>query len=79
MEIICKSERDLLIRRDAVTFASVHDSQKMGDVLDLVNTASGTWADSAYRIAEIKAALAARGLTSLIHRRGSRNKPLTKR
>ena len=41
--------------------------------------ASGVWADSAYRSAEIEAVLAARGLTSHIHRRGTRNKPLTKR
>jgi hypothetical protein len=48
-------------------------------VLDPANTASGVWADSAYRSAEIEAALAARGLTSHIHRRDNRNKPLTKR
>ena len=65
------------MRRYAVTSASVHDSQKLGDVLDPANTASGVWADSAYRSAEIEAALAARGLTSHIHRRGSRGKPLT--
>ena len=62
-----------------MTSASVHDSQKLGDVLDPANTASGVWADSAYRSAEIEAALAARNLTSHIHRRGNRNKPLTKR
>ena len=62
-----------------MTSASVHDSQKLGDVLDPANTASGVWADSAYRSAEIEAALAAGGLTSHIHRRGNRNKPLTKR
>ena len=48
-------------------------------MLDPANTASGVWADSAYRSAEIEAALAARNLTSHIHRRGNRNKPLTKR
>ena len=41
-----------------MTSASVHDSQKLGDVLDPANTASGVWADSAYRSAEIEAALA---------------------
>ena len=46
-------------------------------MLDPANTASGVWADSAYRSAEIEAALAAGGLTSHIHRRGSRGKPLT--
>jgi len=54
-------------------------AQKLRNVLDPANTASGVWADSAYRSAEIEAALAARNLTSHIHRRGNRNKPLTKR
>ena len=71
--------RHKLERRYAVTSASVHDSQKLGDVLDPANTASGVWADSAYRSAEIEAPLAARNLTSHIHRRGNRNKPLTRR
>ena len=43
------------------------------------NTASGIWAESAYRSAEIEAALAARGLTTHIHWRRSRRKPLTRR
>jgi len=67
------------VRRNAVTSASVHDSQKLGDVLDPANTASGVWADSGYRSTEIEAALAAGSLVSHIHRRGTRNKPLTKR
>ena len=48
-------------------------------MLDPANTASGVWADSAYRSAGIEAALAAGALTSHIHRRGTQNKPLTKR
>ena len=59
--------------------ASIHDSQKLEDVLDPGNTASGVWADSAYRSAETEAKLAERAMTSHIHRRGSRNKPLTPR
>ena len=59
--------------------ASVHDSHKLEDVLDPDNTASGVWADSAYRSAETEAKLAERAMTSHIHRRGSRNKPLTPR
>jgi len=66
--------RHKLVRRYAVTSASVHDSQKLSDVLDPANTASGVWADRLgfgqcprhcrrlrYRSAEIEAALAARG------------------
>ena len=71
--------RHKLVRRYAVSSASVHDSQKLDDVLDANNTASGVWADSAYRSAETEAKLATRGMTSHIHRRGSRGKPLTAR
>ena len=67
------------MRRYTVSSASVHDSQKLEDVLDPDNTASGVWADSAYRSAETEAKLAERGMTSHIHRRGSRNTPLTTR
>ena len=71
--------RHKLVRRYAVSTASVHDSQKLGDVLDANNTASGVWADSAYRSKEIEEKLAERNLKSHIHRRGGRNKPLTPR
>ena len=43
------------------------------------NTALGVWADSAYRSAEIEAALKEKGLRSRIHRKGRRNKPLSER
>lgn len=36
---------------------------RMEDVLDPDNTASGVWADSAYRSAETEAKLAERGMT----------------
>jgi IS5 family transposase len=62
-----------------VSTASVHDSQKLGDMLDANNTASGVWADSAYRSKEIEAKLAERNLKSHIHRRGSWGRPLTAR
>ncbi len=71
--------RHKLVRRYTVSTASVHDSQRLEDVLDANNTASGVWADSAYRSAETEAKLAERGMTSHIHQRGSRNKPLTPR
>lgn len=69
--------RHKLVRRYAVSTASVHDSQKFEDVLDPGNTASGVWADSAYRSAQTEEKLTARAMTSHIHRRGSRGKPLT--
>ena len=71
--------RHKLVRRYAVSTAAVHDSQKFDDVLDANNTAGGVWADSAYRSAGIEEKLAERDLKSHIHRRGSRNKPLTAR
>lgn len=71
--------RHKLIRRYAVTDASVHDSQALDGLLDDENTASGVWADSAYRSAEIEDKLAARGLKSRIHRKAHRNRPLTER
>lgn len=68
-----------LIRRYVETDASVHDSQKLDDVLDKSNTASGVWADSAYRSAEIEAKLKAKGYKSHVHRRAHRNRPLSRR
>ena len=76
---ICVDRRHKLVRRYAVSAASVHDSQKLDDVLDAHNTGSGVWADSAYRSKEIDAKLTERNLKSHIHRRGSRGKPLTSR
>ena len=76
---VCVDRRHKLVRRYAVSSASVHDSQKFEDVLDPGNTASAVWADSAYCSKEIEAKLAERSLKSHIHWRGSRNKPLTAR
>lgn len=71
--------RHKLVRRYQVTPASVHDSQVVADILDPDNTASGVWADSAYRSAEIEAKLGEKGLSSRIHRKGRRGKPLSER
>lgn len=62
-----------------MTDASVHDSRVLDEVLDVDNTASDVWADSAYRSAETEARPQAKGLRSRIHRRGRRNRPLTER
>ena len=68
--------RHKLIRRYRVTDAAVHDSQVVDELLTSDNTASGVWADSAYRSKAIEATVKARGLTSRIHRKASRNRPL---
>ena len=64
-----------LVRRYKVTDAAVHDSQVVDAILDPKNTASGVWADSAYRSAEIEEKLKEKGLKSRIHR----NRPLSER
>lgn len=71
--------RHKLVRRYHVTNASVHDSQVVEVILDANNTASDAWAYSAYRSTEIEEVPADKGLTSCIHRKGRRNKPLSKR
>ena len=71
--------RHKLVRRWSVTAASTHDSQAIDDILDGANTASGVWADSAYRSAEIEAKLKDRGLRSHVHRKARRNHPLSER
>ena len=64
-----------LLERYAVTDASVHDSQKLAQ---LVATEDGeVYADSAYRSAEAEAMLAQKQVTSQIHERAYRNRPLT--
>ena len=53
--------RHKLIRRYRVTDAAVHDSQVVEELLTPDNTASGVWADSAYRSKAIEAKVKARG------------------
>jgi len=66
-----------LIRRYHVSDASVHDSQAVDPLLTQSNTGSGVWADSAYRSEEMEAKLRDLKLKSRIHRKGTRNNPLT--
>ena len=67
-----------LIRQYEVTDASVHDSQKLDELLNQGNTSADVYGDSAYRSAETEAKLNSRGFRSRIHRRASRNHPLSK-
>lgn len=68
-----------LIRKWDTTDASVHDSQKLDDILDAGNTGRTVWADSAYRSAEIEAKLQAKGLKSRVHLKGVRGRPLSEK
>ena len=52
-------------------------SQTLDGLLNKANTSQDVYADSAYRSAETEAKLKARGFRSRIHRRGSRNHPLS--
>jgi len=65
------------IRKQAVTSASVHDSQMFGAVLDGSNTGDGVWADSAYRSKIREEVIELMGMESHIHEKGSRNHPLS--
>lgn len=53
-----------LIRRYGVSDASVHDSREFNCLLDKTNTSRNVFADSAYRSADIEAALKVQGLKS---------------
>src|SRR5262245_13253759 len=68
-----------IIRRYAETDASVHESQKLEEILDKSKHSNEVWADSAYRSAETQAKLKEKGYRSRIHRRGARNHPLSER
>ena len=66
-----------LIRQYAVTDASVHDSQVLGQLLDDDNESDKIWADTAYRAEAIEETLKLMQFDSQIHERGYRNRPLT--
>jgi IS5 family transposase len=74
---ICIDAEHGLIRRYAVTDASVHDSQVLGQLLDQDNDSDSIWADTAYRCDAIEETLELIGFESQIHERGYRNHPLT--
>lgn len=64
------------IRAAAVTCASHPDGRMLRQVIDRENTGSEIWADSAYRSQSNEAWLADRMLTSRIHRRKPKGKPM---
>ena len=66
---ISTDRRHGLIRKWTVTAASAHDGARLPDLLDKTNTASGVWADTAYRSKKNEALLEKRGFVSHVHRR----------
>lgn len=65
-----------LIRKQAVTTASTHDSEEFDEVA-VIKNGEEIFADSAYRSKETETLLAALKVTSHIHERAYRNTPLT--
>lgn len=68
-----------LIRTFAVTPASTHDSQLLGELVDPGNSSADVWADAAYQSEESIAELKAMGYRPHIQRKGNRNHPLSSR
>lgn len=64
------------VRRYTVTHAAAHDGAQLAAVLDPDNTASGVWADTAYRSQDNLAMLARRGLVERLQRPKPRGKPM---
>ena len=68
--------RHRLIRTWKVTHAAAHDGGQLKELLDVGNTASGVWADTAYRSAANLAALAERAMISHLQRPKPRGRPM---
>jgi transposase, IS5 family len=69
-------QRHGLIRKWTVTDAARHDGRELAGLLDRTNTASGVWADTAYRSRKNEKRIAGAGLVSKIHFRRAPGKPL---
>lgn len=66
---ISTDRRHRLIRRWLVTDAAAHAGARLADLLDPANTASGVWADTAYRSRKNEDLLSRQMLVSHIHRK----------
>ena len=69
-----------IIRRGLVTDAAAHDGARRREgLIDPNNTASGVWADSAYRSEANEHFLGGLGKVSHIHRKKPKGKPMPRR
>lgn len=68
-----------LIRTFTVTAANAHDGAQLQNVVTKDNTASGVWADTAYRSKKNEAFLRRAFLVSQIHHRKPKGKPMPER
>ena len=73
---ICIDNEHKLIRSYDVTSASVHDSNVFHALLT-TNSSKVVWADSAYRSKTAEAKLKENGYRSNVHKKGTKNKPLS--
>lgn len=71
--------RTKIITGYMVTPASVHDSQVTEDLLDKKDKHQSLWGDSAYSSEEMDKMLKKKKIKSMIHKKGYRNNPLTKK
>ena len=76
---ISTDRRHRLIRRWLVTDAAAHGGARLADLLDPGNTASGVWADTAYRSKKNEGLLSQRMLVSHIHRKKPPGRPMPER
>jgi IS5 family transposase len=76
---ISADRRHRLIRRWLVTDAAAYAGARLADLLDDGNTAADVWADTGYRSRKNEALLRQRMLTSHIHRKKSRGRPMPPR
>jgi transposase, IS5 family len=67
-----------LIRTWIATDAARHDGAQLPGLMSKANTASGVWADTAYRSKANEAHLAAHGFCSHIHRKKPPSKPMAR-
>jgi IS5 family transposase len=67
-----------IIRRGKTTDAAAHDGARLREgLIDTANTASGVWADTAYRSAANEAFLEKAGKASHIHHKKPRGRPMS--
>lgn len=73
----CIDRRHGLIRKWSATNAARYDGAVLPELLDKENTASGVWADTAYRSKKNEAHLARNGFFSHIHRKKPQGRPMS--
>jgi len=70
-------EKSKLIDDYTSTSAEVHDSQELPNLIEDCEKGIDLWGDSAYRSEKIENLLSEKQITSQIHEKGYKNKPLT--